>query len=80
MKLLTTAIMVLLAGMILTSAVAADDTADVKEAVLKLSEAHNAGDVEALSQYIHPQRSLFDYSGRLLSYFPHVEKALFLDF
>ena len=67
MKLLATTAMVLLSGMILASAAAADDAADVREAVLKLDAAFNAGDVEVISQYIHPERSLFNYQGRILS-------------
>ena len=66
MKLFTTTFMALLAGIVLASAAIADDAADVKAAVLKLNAAANAGDVEVISQYISPQRSLFNFSGRLL--------------
>jgi len=66
MKRLITALIVLTASLILTSTATADDAADVKAAVLKLTEALNSGDAEAIPEYLSVD-SGFSYRGRLFS-------------
>ncbi len=67
MKRVITVAMVLVGGLVLSTTAIADDADDVKAAVLKLNEASNSGDVDAIAQYLHQERSLFNYHGRLLS-------------
>ena len=62
-------VIVLMMGLVivvLTTVATADDAADVRAAVLKLDEAVNSGDADAIAQYLHQERSLFNYNGRLL--------------
>ena len=66
MKRLIAILMLLSGGMVLTNVAAADDAADVKAAWLDLNAAFNAGDVDTIAQYIHPDASIFVSRGRLL--------------
>lgn len=52
MRRLIAILMVLSGGMVLTSIAAADDAADVKAAVLDLTAALNAGDVDTVAQVV----------------------------
>jgi len=55
----------------------ADDVSDVKTSWLKLNQAQNAGDVEVMSQFYYPERSLFDYAGRTLRVSEGFDKAAY---
>ena len=59
MKRLTIIMMVLVGGIVLTTVAAADDAADVKAAQLAHFAAFNAGDADAVAQYVLPERSHF---------------------
>lgn len=67
MKQIIVVLMVLVGSLALSTAAIADDADDVRAAVLKLNEAWNSGDVDAIAQYLHHERSLFNYRGRLLT-------------
>lgn len=54
-----------IAGLVLATAAFGDDADDVKEAVLELNAAHNAGDVEIVSKYLS-ELSIFNLAGNLL--------------
>ena len=66
MRRLIAILMLLSGGMVLTNVAAADDAADVKAAVLDVNAALNAGDVDTVAKYIHPDSNRFNLGGRLL--------------
>ncbi len=74
MKQVIVVLMVLVGGLALSTAAIADDADDVRAAVLKLNEAGNSGDVDAIAQYLHQERSLFSLAGRLLINFEGFNK------
>jgi len=65
MKLLVALLIILVWGLVLTTAANADDVDDVKAAVLAVDAAFNTGDVDAFAQYMHPEHSSF-FPGELL--------------
>ena len=57
--------MILVVGLVLTTAAMAGDVDDVKAAVLAVDAAYNSGDVDAIAQYMHSEHSRFPAGGLL---------------
>ncbi len=78
MRQLIVMLMMLVAGMVLTTTATADDVDDVKAAVLAVDAAYNSGDVDAIAQYMHSEHSRFQAGGLLSEGFDkEALKALF---
>ena len=69
MRQLITILMILVGGLVLTTAAKADDVDDVKAAVLAVDAAYNSGDVDAIAQYMHSEHSRFPPGGLLVEGF-----------
>ncbi len=65
MRQLIAILVILVGGLVLTTAAKADDVDDVKAAVLAVDAAFKTGDVDAIAQYMHPEHSRF-LPGQLL--------------
>ncbi len=61
--------MILVGGLVLTTAAKADDVDDVRAAVLAVDAAYNSGDVDAIAQYMHSEHSRFPAGGLLVEGF-----------
>ncbi len=67
MKRLITLLLVLVWGLALTTLASANDTDDVKAAVLAVDAAFSNGDVETILKYMHPEHSRFAGDGGLVN-------------
>ncbi len=67
MKRLITLLLVLVWGLALTNLASANDTDDVKAAVLAVDAAFSNGDVETILKYMHPEHSRFAGEGGLVN-------------
>lgn len=66
MKKLVIILLIFVCSFALTTIVSANDTEDVKAAVLAVDEAFSNADVKKIIKYLHPESSIFPTDGGLL--------------